>query len=140
MGGVTPSLAEAARRLLRSEGGILEVPENYYIKATNIALQINDQLPQLINEPQVVKGVENQLRLFHEGKLLFLIGGDEPDLSTCWIPVFDNDFDTSWEVLSKQISDLLVAGYPGCIGCAGPAATEPWDEKSRREIFLAGLS
>ncbi|MBF26803.1 MAG: hypothetical protein CMA98_03345 [Euryarchaeota archaeon] len=37
-----------------------------------------------------------------------------------------------WNLLQKQIVELGRAGYPGCIGCAGPAASEPWDESISR--------
>ena len=37
-----------------------------------------------------------------------------------------------WPRLKKIIFDLAEAGYPGCIGCAGPAAELPWDEISSR--------
>ena len=38
-----------------------------------------------------------------------------------------------WNFLKNQIVELGRAGYPGCIGCAGPAASEPWDESISRD-------
>ena len=41
-----------------------------------------------------------------------------------------------WDKLRQKIIELGAAGYPGCVGCAGPAASEPWDEEySRNEIL-----
>ena len=43
--------------------------------------------------------------------------------------------ESTWNNLTQKIIELGRAGYPGCIGCAGPAADEPWNEtESRNQI------
>jgi hypothetical protein len=39
-------------------------------------------------------------------------------------------------VFVEHVEDLLDAGYPGCIGCAGPGAEGEWDEISQRAKFI----
>ncbi|MAE38482.1 MAG: hypothetical protein CL969_02460, partial [Euryarchaeota archaeon] len=72
---------------------------------------------------------------YSNDELLASVGGDEPDIAVCWIPILEEEFENVWDDFRQIISDLLIAGYPGCIDCAGPAATEPWDEQSRRDEF-----
>jgi len=128
------SLAEAARRLLRGDDCIIEVPSNCLSGARGIALQINDELPQLLNEPQIkLSTADSQVRIYSNDELLASVGGDEPDIAVCWIPILEEEFENVWDDFRQIISDLLIAGYPGCIDCAGPAATEPWDVQSRRD-------
>ena len=56
-------------------------------------------------------------------------GADEPDMEVCWVPL------CNWADFFEQVTDLLEAGYPGCIGCAGPGAEGEWNETSRRRQF-----
>jgi hypothetical protein len=56
-----------------------------------------------------------------------------PDDSICWVP--SEDLSASWILFSEVVFNLLTAGYPGCIGCAGPAAEGPWREAEQRALF-----
>jgi hypothetical protein len=40
-----------------------------------------------------------------------------------------------WERFTDSLLRLAAAGYPGCVGCAGPAAEVPWDEEASRLRF-----
>ena len=42
---------------------------------------------------------------------------------------------TEIDDFSKQVVDLLEAGYPGCVGCGGPGAEGDWNEEVRRASF-----
>jgi len=65
---------------------------------------------------------------YHGGR----IGGVVPGDKDVWIP---GDINEIWTRYVKVMLDLAIAGYPGCVGCAGPAAEIPWDESlSRRRL------
>lgn len=117
-----PSLREAARRVLKEEGCVLRVPAEHLDAAHSLTLKIGDFIPERIELPTVKIGL-----LSAEG--LFQIGGEEPDMDICWIP------NATWNDFLEQILDLLEAGYPGCVGCAGPGAEEVWNEAVRRRDF-----
>ncbi len=133
---VSASLAECARRLLRSESGSLSVPGGMVDSARRLALRISDDLPSMLREPTV--GVsDHSISIGCSGRMTALIGGEEPAESVCWIPTGDpRGF---WPPFVSIIRGLLAAGYPGCIDCAGPAASEPWDEAGQR-LLLSGRS
>ena len=118
-----PSLREAARRFLRAEGCVLKVAQANISEAWNIVQSISDHIPERINLPRIEVG-----QLSVEG--LFQIGGEEPDVSVCWVP------NANFSDLKEQIYDLLEAGYPGCVGCGGPGSEGEWNEASRRSQFL----
>jgi hypothetical protein len=119
-----PSLREAARRFLKTESCVLWVDKINIQSATYLVQSIADHIPARLQFPQIeigILGVEN----------LFQIGGDKPNAETCWVP------NCGWADFEEQVLELLEAGYPGCVGCAGPGAETEWDEHSRRRLFLA---
>ena len=133
------SISEAARRLLKGEGCSIEIPLNYLSSANELALLINEELPQMLKEPIIIgSNKENIMRIFSDEELIVWVGAEEPEMSVCWIPLINGDFELIWNAFRLIIRDLLSAGYPGCIDCAGPAASEPWDELSHRKIFRNG--
>ncbi len=119
-----PSLREAARRLLREDGCTLSVPIGLERKAWEIIQLIADHVPSKIDLPKVITGDLAVVGLAQ-------IGGQAPPMEVCWVP------DCGWDEFSKQVIDLLEAGYPGCIGCGGPGAEGDWNEEVRRGQFLA---
>ena len=61
MDAMTPCIAEAARRLLRTESTSLIVPEVLMNEALELSLSISDGIPKLIREPTVSVGSENHI-------------------------------------------------------------------------------
>ena len=118
-----PSLREAARRFLKAEGCELSVPKDFAKQAWDLVQSISDNIPSRLSLPNVIEG-----DFIAEG--LFQLGGEEPSLEICWIP------DCSWHDFSEQVLELLEAGYPGCVGCAGPGAEGEWNEAARRRQFI----
>ncbi len=129
---IAGSLAEAARRLLRSSGAILMVPSELVTAAHSLSLRVSDELPGMLNEPEVRLG-KGWIAVQVDGLSIVQIGGSSPDVSICWVP--SKDLADSWVSFSKIVIDLLIAGYPGCVGCAGPAAERPWKEDEQRLLF-----
>ena len=128
MDAMTPCIAEAARRLLRTEGTSLIVPGALLDEAIELSLSISDGIPKLIREPTVTMGSENQIVV----EVLSQLGGEEPPLSICWIPTTTFDLETIWSRWTLQIRDLMAAGYPGCVGCGGPGSEGKWNETASR--------
>ena len=118
-----PSLREAARRFLKAEGCELSVPKDFSKQAWDLVQSISDNIPSRLSLPNVIVG-----DFMVEG--LFQLGGEEPSLEICWIP------NCSWDDFSEQVLELLEAGYPGCVGCAGPGAEGEWNEAARRRQFI----
>ena len=130
------SLGEAARRLLKCENTRLIVTIEIIYEAQKMALQISEELPSLVHEPIVELGAEeNTIRAESPNGPLFVLGGIEQSLDIVWVPIGRNELEDVWRRFEQIVSDLLSVGYPGCIDCAGPAATEPWDEAQSRSGF-----
>ena len=125
---MAPSIAEAARRLLRTENSMLIVPEYLVDEANKLCLDISDGIPKLIREPTIAVGSNNQIVVEN----LCQIGGEEPDVSICWIPSTPEMTRNVWSNWLSQIHDLMAAGYPGCSGCGGPGSEGVWDEMASR--------
>ncbi len=128
MDAMTPCIAEAARRLLRTEGTSLVVPEDLFDEAVQLSLAISDGIPKMIREPTISIGQENRIEL--EG--LSQLGGEEPPIDICWIPTTSETLHSVWSIWTNQIQDLMTAGYPGCVGCGGPGSEGDWDELASR--------
>ena len=111
-------------------------------EAERLALAISDALPSLLREPVVLSDADAPsvwawICIRADEGLLARLGGDEPGLEACWIPD-PSDLDFLWVRFTRLVNSLLEAGYPGCEGCAGPEADEPWDERARRGAFSKG--
>ena len=128
MDAMGPCLAEAARRLLRTEDTTLIVPKHLMDEALELSLAISDGIPKLIREPTVSSGADDSIRVEGSSQL----GGEEPSLSVCWVPTHPENLDLIWSRWVQQIRDLMVAGYPGCVGCGGPGSEGVWDETASR--------
>ena len=127
------AVSELARRILRSNG--LTIIHNG---------ELSEQIEQLSFElsdraPKIVFGIKGQIN--SSNKIIFenkntgdgMISMSPPkSLEIVWI----KEGVSVWHKLCQKIIELGAAGYPGCVGCAGPAASEPWDEEySRNEIL-----
>tara|TARA_Y100001970_G_scaffold273877_1_gene372686 strand:+ start:1752 stop:2138 length:387 start_codon:yes stop_codon:yes gene_type:complete len=123
---------EAARRLLRSTGGILHVPDSCLDSARILILEISDEIPSMVMEPKVNPlGPEGDIFYECDGRIEFYFGVVAPEIETCWVKPSDR-IEDMWEGFSGVAIHLARAGYPGCLGCGGPGSEEIWDEKSSR--------
>lgn len=127
----TRSVRELARRILRSRGVIIRHPSELEI-VEDLGVQISDLAPSL------QFGVDFKLREGAEvvietlGEIGGRISPQPPKGDEVWIPL---PLDASFEKLIGETLALARAGYPGCLGCGGPDAEEPWDEDSARRRF-----
>ena len=128
MDAMSPSIAEAARRLLRTEDTTLFVPHALLAAANELSLEISDGIPKLIREPTVTIGGNSSVEI--SGLAYF--GSVEPDVTICWVPTSQLSIEKVWQKWVAQIHDLMSAGYPGCVGCGGPGSEGVWDELASR--------
>ena len=133
MASYADSLREAARRLLRSEGGILYLNRNISDAAIELMLKISDKVPSKISFPKLAYIESHEILLECIGNN-FYIGEEEKSEEYCWVKSHKSNTGDSWGDFSAMVLELAMAGYPGCIGCGGPGSEEIWDE-SRSRIY-----
>tara|TARA_Y100000768_G_scaffold179168_1_gene134184 strand:+ start:406 stop:813 length:408 start_codon:yes stop_codon:yes gene_type:complete len=123
------AISELARRILRSSGVKVIHDGGLEQEIDSLAKELSD------NAPKIIFGIESEVT--DSADIYFLNMNSQngiisqkppPSLETVWI----KGGSEKWNLLQKQIVELGRAGYPGCIGCAGPAASEPWDEAVSR--------
>ena len=131
MGSYVDSLREAARRLLRSEGGILYLNRSISDDAIKMMLKISDIVPSKISFPEL-SYIESQEILFECSGNNFYIGEEEKSEEYCWVKSHKSETGESWDDFRNMVLELAIAGYPGCIGCGGPGSEEIWDEANSR--------
>ena len=125
------SLREAARRFLRSEGGILYLNRNISEVAIELILKISDNVPSKIAFPELAYIESHEILLECPGNN-FYIGEEEKSEEYCWVKSHKSVTGDSWADFSKMVLELALAGYRGCIGCGGPGSEEIWDESKSR--------
>ena len=133
MASYADSLREAARRLLRSEGGILYLNRDISEAAIELMLKISDKVPSKISFPKLAYIESHEILLECLGNN-FYIGEEEKSEEYCWVKSHKSNTGDSWGDFSAMVLELAMAGYPGCIGCGGPGSEEIWDE-SRSRIY-----
>ena len=124
------AISELARRILRSSGvniihnGIISSEIEY------LSNELSDNAPKIIFGIKSKIIVTDDIYFEMENSKNGIISTNPPDsLEVVWVRSGKN----TWNDLTTKIIELGRAGYPGCIGCAGPAADEPWNEKRSRE-------
>ncbi len=124
----TRSVRELARRILRSRGVIIRHPSELLV-VEDLGVQISDLAPSL------QFGVDFRVREGEEvlietlGEIGGRIATHPPKSEEVWLPL---PLVTTFEQLIGETLALARAGYPGCLGCGGPDAEEPWDEHAAR--------
>ena len=97
-----------------------------------ISASLSDASPALIIAANHIVAESNAIVIGFTDLPGGIIGGEEPDCEIVWIP---GDVVDIWCRYLRVLVDLANAGYPGCVGCAGPAAELTWDEwLSRRRL------
>ena len=124
------AISELARRTLRSSGITVRTKDVERLRIDSLSVLISDLAPSVISGAIAEEADEGTIAIVLEGGPGGFIGGPEPrTLDGVWIPGNPEEL---WEEFGSSVLDLAAAGYPGCIGCAGPAAELPWDEEASR--------
>ena len=128
-----PAVREFSRRILTEEGIQLISPPNFEEDHVNLLRMMSDKLPARLDFPElmfhdvdvmVVRQIYN-----NKWEEIMRVGLEEPPADVLWIPL---EASKAWETVWLTLKELLEAGYPGCLGCGGPASEEPWDEAKNR--------
>jgi len=129
------AMREWARRFLKHDRISIKSPERLSNQIITLHIFYNDKAPSQYSEINQIIHVEDNISLYYNDVLIGQIGGQQPyTISSVYIP--SNDIDDTWNIIDRIIRELIIAGYPGCIGCGGPGAEEEWDEKSHREFII----
>ena len=125
------AISELARRTLRSSGVTVRTKGVERLRIDSLSVLISDLAPSVISGAIAEETDEGAIAIALEGEPGGFIGGPEPQtLDDVWVP---GNPDELWEEFGSSVLSLAAAGYPGCIGCAGPAAELPWDEEASRD-------
>ena len=127
------AISELARRTLQSSEVTFEADEEYSTDIDSLSAKLGDVSPSLIITVNQIKVNSNSICIKFPESPNGRIGGIEPDDDVIWIP---GDIPNIWGRYLKVMLELAMAGYPGCIGCAGPAAEIHWDESLSRRRFV----
>ena len=125
------AISELARRALRSEGMVIHHRNPTSLGIDALSVKISDLSPGtllgVVGEESASEGITIETLNSPGG----VIATKEPvDSKVVWIP---GDCSSIWNRFTDTVLRLAEAGYPGCVGCAGPAAEEPWDEEASRQ-------
>ena len=125
------AISELARRALRSEGMVIHHRNPTSLDIDALSVKISDLSPGtllgVVGEESDSEGITIETLNSPGG----VIATKEPvDSKVVWIP---GDCSSIWNRFTDTVLRLAEAGYPGCVGCAGPAAEGPWDEEASRQ-------
>lgn len=125
------AISELARRALRSKGVVIRHHNPAALDIDDLSVKITDLAPGVllgvVGEISDSKGIVIDIMCSPGGVLT----NEEPgDNRVVWIP---GDCTSIWNRFTDTVLRLAAAGYPGCVGCAGPAAEVPWDEEASRQ-------
>ena len=126
------AISELARRILRSSG--VEISHNGFLSKNKEILsnELSDNAPKIIfGIKSIIIDSEDISFQMLDSKDGIISTSPPESLEIIWV----KKRESTWNNLTQKIIELGRAGYPGCIGCAGPAADEPWNEtESRNQI------
>ena len=125
------AISELARRALRSEGMVIHHRNPTSLDIDALSVKISDLSPGtllgVVGKESDSEGITIETLNSPGG----VIATKEPvDSKVVWIP---GDCSSIWNRFTNTVLRLAEAGYPGCVGCAGPAAEGPWDEEASRQ-------
>lgn len=136
-----PAVREFSRRLLREDGLVLSVNEERTTDVNQLLLAMADLQPERLVFPSVIGHPTAGLTLHrsHEDGEVLLGQSSvvEPPMNVLWLPMEANE---ALDSILEAAHDLLQAGYPGCVGCAGSVDETAWDEATHRQRWRVHIS
>ena len=126
------AISELARRTLRSTEVTFQADKAFSADIESLSTSLSDVSPTLMISISHIEIDSESITIDCSGLAGGMIGCEEPEQEFVWINGNVNDI---WRKYIRVMIELANAGYPGCVGCAGPAAEMPWDETlSRRRL------
>ncbi len=125
------ALWEICRRVLKSEKLNFIIDDGLEVNIQELNNKISDMAPTiLLNITQSKPTDSKEIIIQNNGEIIGMISKYEPkSIEIIWI---QNSPILFWTDFKKRITELVEAGYPGCIGCGGPGSEEPWNEEENR--------
>jgi len=123
------AISELARRTLRSDEVSFKAGSMFSDDIGGLSTALSDSSPSLIIEVRYFEVESDTITIEFTELAGGRIGEEEPGDDLVWIP---GDVHDIWSRYLRVMVELASAGYPGCVGCAGPAAEAPWDEALSR--------
>tara|TARA_A100001037_G_scaffold5219_1_gene5145 strand:- start:506 stop:913 length:408 start_codon:yes stop_codon:yes gene_type:complete len=123
------AISELARRTLRSSEVTYRTAAIFGDDIEKLCVALTDSSPSLMIEMNHVENSSDAITVDLSDNPGGRIGGDEPGQDLVWITGNTHDI---WNRYLRVMIELSSAGYPGCIGCAGPSAELPWNENLSR--------
>jgi hypothetical protein len=111
-------------------------------QADELLLAMADAQPSKLKVPKIVTHALDSVDVYGPedsslGRHSIRLGASEPGPTTCWIPL---EVTIAWRLVLSACHELLLAGYPGCVGCGGPNSEDPWDEPQSRQNWISAQS
>ena len=136
-----PAVREFSRRLLREDGLVLSVNAERKDEVNQLLLAMADLQPERLVFPNVIGHPTAGLTLHRSHEDVEVLLGQssvvEPPMSVLWLPMEANE---ALDSILEASHDLLQAGYPGCVGCAGSVDETAWDEAMHRQRWKVHIS
>jgi hypothetical protein len=128
-----PAVREASRRILRLQQIRIMLPHKFHSLTKKIIIQLGESQPSRTTFPILMESNKISIEMENDedelSGTIVQVSHDEPTLETVWI----RGDDELWLDVLDACTDLLSAGYPGCIGCGGPNSEKKWDEQVHRK-------
>lgn len=121
---------EWSRRFLRSSSITLEAPRNYHQRFSKLHSMKNEAIPSVYSTFNICETIVECFDLYDDGRLIGRVGSIPPSYDVVYIPT--ESIESMLAKIDESIQKLIQAGYPGCVGCGGKDALEPWDEHASR--------
>ena len=124
------AISELARRTLRSTHVIYKVGINHGIDIDDISTSLSDASAALIIEFELIEHSNDDISVCLTDSSGGIFSASKPSSEDeVWIP---GNISEMWARYLRTMLELAAAGYPGCVGCAGPAGELAWDEVASR--------
>lgn len=127
-----PAVRELARTLLRTEALVVEGPIWLESIVHELIVRLGDVQPSRTLFPTFESTSDHRISLRSptNGQTVGQCSVEEPPNEVVWLPM---ETENGWAAILAVASDLLDAGYPGCLGCGGPHTEGEWDERVSRQ-------
>mgnify|MGYP001186650369 FL=1 len=127
---LTRAIDEWSRRFLRSVTITLGAPQIHHERFIDLHNMKNEAVPSVYSTFDVIENNEGCLDLLVDQQLIGRIGNEPPSHDAVHVPT--DNLNNVLDLIDESIQRLIQAGYPGCVGCGGEDALEPWDEFASR--------
>ncbi len=130
-----PAARELSRIILRTDDLLIQGPSWLKEHVQRLSIQLGDVQPSRTSFPTFGLNTTDEIHITASTseRALAVCGLTEPSIDVLWFPMTAKD---AWGIIASMTSDLLDAGYPGCLGCGGPQSEQAWNELESRKTMM----